>query len=84
LNGLHDRITGTFLSYVPPEFYVEPVEERHLINYVSQREGLGPFVVGLLHGLANRFECKLTILSQSALEVDKGTHIVFEVLIEAS
>ena len=81
MNALHDRITSTFLDYVPPEFFVEQQNGNHLIHYVSQREGLTPFVVGLLKGLAKRFECELTILSQTPRQVDKGEHTVFEVAI---
>lgn len=81
MNALHDRITSTFLDYVPPEFFVEQQNGNHLIHYVSQREGLTPFVVGLLKGLAQRFECELTILSQTQRQVDKGEHTVFEVAI---
>jgi hypothetical protein len=84
MNALHDRITSTFLNYVPPEFYVEAKEDRHLIHYVSHREGLTPFVVGLLKGLAKRFDSELTIMSQTEMEVDQGAHTVFEVEIVAA
>ena len=79
MNTLHDRITSTFLNYVPPEFFVEAVGDRHLIHYVSKREGLTPFVVGLLKGLAKRFNSELTITSQTDMEAAEGTHTVFEV-----
>jgi len=81
MNGLHDRITSTFLNYSPPEFYVEIKEDHHLIHYVSQREGLTSFVVGLLKGLAKRFDSKITILSIQDIAVDHGAHTVFEVKI---
>lgn len=79
MNALHDRITSTFLNYVPPEFHVEQKEGRHLIHYISQRQGLNAFVVGLLRGLAIRFDSQITILSQTSLDVEKGAHTVFEV-----
>ena len=79
MNALHDRITSTFLNYVPPEFFVEPKGDHTLIHYVSKREGLTPFVVGLLKGLAKRFDCELTILSQTEMQVDSGAHTVFAV-----
>jgi hypothetical protein len=79
MNALHDRITSTFLNYTPPEFFVETKEDRHLIHYVSQREGLTPFVVGLLKGLAKRFDSTLTIISQEEMAVDHGAHTIFEV-----
>jgi hypothetical protein len=83
-NALHDRITSTFLNYVPPEFFVETKGNHHFIHYVSQREGLTPFVVGLLKGLAKRFNSTLTIISQSEVAVDNGAHTIFEVEIVAA
>ncbi|MEH6611280.1 MAG: heme NO-binding domain-containing protein [Halioglobus sp.] len=84
MNALHDRITSTFLNYTPPEFFIETKESHHLIHYVSQREGLTPFVVGLLKGLAKRFNSTLTIISQSEVAVDHGAHTIFEVEILAA
>jgi guanylate cyclase soluble subunit beta len=83
MNALHDRITGTFINYVPPEFRVESMNDgRHRIHYISKREGLTPFVVGLLHGLATRFDSELEIHSQEALKVTSGEHTVFEVTVK--
>jgi hypothetical protein len=79
MNNLHDRITSTVLNYVPPEFFVESTNNTHKIHYVSQRKGLISFVVGLLKGLATRFGHDLIILDQCDLDVDKGTHTVFQV-----
>ena len=81
MNALHDRITSTFLDYVPPQFFVEAHGEHHLIHYVSKREGLVSFVVGLLKGLAARFDSEVTILSQTEVDVPSGTHAIFEVRI---
>jgi guanylate cyclase soluble subunit beta len=81
MNALHDRITSTFLDYVPPEFYVEEQGDHHLIHYVSKREGLTSFVVGLLKGLATRFGSEVIILGQTDVEVPAGTHVIFEVRI---
>ena len=79
MNALHDRITSTFLDYVPPEFHVEQNEDGHKIHYVSKRKGLTPFVVGILKGLAIRFEHNLDILEQIKVEVEQGTHTIFQV-----
>jgi guanylate cyclase soluble subunit beta len=82
MNGLHDRITGTFINYVPPEFRVESLEGgRHRIHYISKRQGLTPFVVGLLKGLAKRFDSQLEFHSQEDLPVTSGEHTVFEVTV---
>ena len=79
MNNLHDRITSTFLDYVPPEFFVEEKGDNHLVHYVSKRDGLAPFVVGLLKGLAKRFGNEIDILSQTEVDVDQGTHTIFEI-----
>jgi len=83
MNALHDRITSTFLHYVPPEFHVEQQGDRHLIHYISQREGLTPFVVGLLRGLALRFDSEITFFSVDSRDVEKGAHTIFEVSVAA-
>ncbi len=78
LNALHDRITGTFLNYVPPEFRVESLEDgRHRIHYISTREGLTPFVVGLLKGLALHFDTDIDLHSVDPQQVTSGTHTIF-------
>jgi len=79
MNALHDRITGTFLEYLPPEFYIEQADSFHKIHYLSKREGLTPFVVGILKGLAIRFDTTLTILDQQEIDVEQGTHTIFHV-----
>ena len=84
MNALHDRITSTFLNYVPPEFFVEENGDNHDIHYVSQREGLTPFVVGLLKGLGVRFETEVTILARESVEADTGEHTVFTVELKAA
>lgn len=79
LNTLHDRITSTFINYLPPEFYLEQKGDRYLIHYISRRQGLTPFVVGLLKGLATRFGNLIIFHSQVSMAVDFGAHTVFEV-----
>jgi guanylate cyclase soluble subunit beta len=82
MNALHDRITGTFVNYVPPEFQVESLNaNRHRIHYISKREGLTPFVVGLLKGLAIRFDSQIEFLDQESVPVTSGEHTVFEVTV---
>ena len=79
MNALHDRITSTFLDYTPPEFHVEDGDGHYKIHYLSQREGFTPFVVGILKGLATRFGQKVTILDQTEVNVDTGTHTIFNI-----
>jgi guanylate cyclase soluble subunit beta len=82
LNALHDRITGTFLNYIPPEFRVESTGgDEHRIHYISQRQGLTPFVVGLLNGLSRHFGNELEIQEQQSMPVDSGEHTIFKVVL---
>ena len=84
MNALHDRITSTFLDYIPPEFMVEQHGETYLIHYYSKRQGLTPFVVGLLKGLAIRFNSDMRIIKQTEVEVTRGAHTIFQVEIAAT
>ena len=77
MNALHDRITSTFLDYVPPEFFVNAKGDAYEIHYVSKRKGLTPFVVGLLKGLAIRFNNDLKFVEQLDVPAELGTHTIF-------
>lgn len=84
LNALHDRITSTFLEYIPPEFRVEDIDPeagRYHVHYHSERKGLTQFVTGLLEGLAKHFGDELDILSVTVDDDGEGTQSVFELLV---
>ncbi len=56
LPAFHARIVLAFPDLKPPEFTVtERGENRLRLRYESHREGLQPFVEGLLEGLGRRF-----------------------------
>ena len=56
LDAMHARLTLTLPELRPPTISVSDVTaDSLLVHYKSHREGLEPFVVGLLHGLAQRF-----------------------------
>ena len=62
LNDLHTRVQMLFPSLRPPTFNVTDRAERSLrLHYETHRSGLTPFVVGLLQGLARRFNVPLEI-----------------------
>lgn len=85
LNGLHDRITSTFLDYVPPEFRIEPVPQKaqqYRVHYYSKRLGLTPFVTGLLKGLAEHFGDELEILDLQTTEQGNDTHAIYELKVK--
>ena len=56
LPDLHSRIMLILPNLKPPEFdIVEMGEHEAVLSYRSHRPGLQPFVVGLFHGLGQRF-----------------------------
>ena len=64
LDALHDRITSTFVGYRPPSFNVKRQSDNSaMVHYTSSRQGLVPFVIGLLKGLQDRFDVELEIKS---------------------
>ena len=62
LDHMHSRIKVSFPNYIPPSFRVKEVEPSLLqLDYYSEREGLLPFVEGLLEGLSKHFAVQMTI-----------------------
>ena len=61
LDHMHSLIQVSFPDYTPPSFRVKALSDDRLqLDYYSHREGLLPFVVGLLEGLAAHFETSFT------------------------
>lgn len=70
LDHMHQRIRVAFPAYDPPSFRVKPLNDSTVqVDYYSRREGLLPFVEGLLQGLAVRFSVRIEIE-----HVDGATH----------
>lgn len=62
LDHMHSRIRTTFPDYQPPSFRItQKPDGRCLVDYYSKRQGLLPFVEGLIHGVAAHFEVEVTI-----------------------
>jgi hypothetical protein len=62
LGDMHDRVALTFPDLVPPRFEIEELEPNVFqLDYHSDRDGLSPMVLGLLDGLAERFETQLEV-----------------------
>jgi guanylate cyclase soluble subunit beta len=72
VNSLHDRITSTFIDYVPPHFMTTSDNNRMELVYESQREGLTPFLIGMIKGLAERFQVQVDFESVVAKSVAAG------------
>lgn len=61
LDQMHTRIKLSFPQLAPPSFRVTDETESSLkLQYYSKRPGLAPLVVGLLRGLADRFQVDVT------------------------
>lgn len=62
LNRMHAHMGVMMPDLQPPRFLVEEIDSSHIrIHYYSQREGLAPMVIGLLEGLAIKFNNKIEI-----------------------
>jgi len=63
LDDLHSRLSLTFPKLKPPSFRTSEVSECSLrLHYVSERTGLGPFVVGLVRGLGKLFGTPVNVV----------------------
>lgn len=62
LDAMHARIALTFPELKTPSFRVRSATEHSLdLHYYSPRQGLLPFVRGLLFGLAKRFATQIEL-----------------------
>jgi hypothetical protein len=62
LNSLHERMGMSMPQLRPPRFsFSQESEAIYIISYFSKRPGLCPMVIGLLEGLAAKYETKATI-----------------------
>lgn len=82
LDNLHSHVTLTFPALRPPSFSVEQGEAagEMRVHYRSIRQGLAPFVMGLLRGLGKRFGQDLTIQHLQAAPAERPVPEVFRVL----
>lgn len=66
LDALHARVALTMPQLRPPRFRLVPVDDKTMtLEYHSSRQGLAPMVVGLLKGLAIRFNTPIDIAHAS-------------------
>jgi hypothetical protein len=77
LDNLHTRLGMIFPKYQPPSFESSDLEEDALsLHYYSHRNGLAPFVRGIVKGLGNRFDTKVDIV-QTKSKDDGAEHDEF-------
>ena len=82
-NDLHARVSLTMPELQPPEFRTEQTQEGTWhVEYRSHRHGLRAMVLGLLEGLAERFNESVVVTHLSSAE-DNGTVVeLFEIEIQ--
>ncbi len=62
LNDMHGRVETVFPKMRLPRFRVQDVAPgEYTLHYESEREGLAPMVVGLVLGLARRFDQRVEV-----------------------
>jgi hypothetical protein len=62
LDQMHSRVQMSFPKLRPPSFKVTVIDDHTLtVTYYSQREGLEPFVIGLIEGLGKHFETSVQV-----------------------
>ncbi|MDG2306254.1 MAG: heme NO-binding domain-containing protein [Candidatus Binatia bacterium] len=82
LDQMHARVMLTFPDLKPPSFKVtDQTEDSLRLHYFSKRVGLAPLVVGLLNGLALRFETTIEV-THGRDGADGAEHDVFDILME--
>jgi len=85
LDDLHDKITLTFIDYSPPSFRLERLSDHHArLHYRSQRQGLTPFVSGLIKGMEQRFNVSINVESTEEVAVSEGEYTIFEITVSQS
>lgn len=77
LPNFHQRVKLMFPSLQPPRFEVREQGPRLLLLvYRSHREGLAPFVVGLMQGLGTMYGTPVTV-TQTVWRSNAGDHDEF-------
>lgn len=79
LPNLHTRISLMFPHLNPPRFLCSDVAAQSMnLHYYSERQGLAPFVIGLLKGLAQHYKTEAQV-RQIAYIGAGSDHDIFEV-----
>lgn len=79
LDDMHDRVFASMPNLKPPSFELETLDDKnHNLHYFSDRDGLAPMVVGLLHGLARETGEAIRV-NQIQAKSDGADHDVFAI-----
>ncbi|MAJ47262.1 MAG: hypothetical protein CBC35_08440 [Planctomycetes bacterium TMED75] len=80
LDEMHARIMLSYPKLIPPSFKLSNRTSQSMsLHYSSTRAGLEPLVVGLLRGLADRFEIRIDV--QQEPDRDEHGAAVFNITI---
>ncbi len=72
LNNMHHVISSQLSEITPPSFLCQKGDENDIyVKYFSERDGLEPFVLGLLSGLSAYFKEPATIELLSTKNTDQ-------------
>lgn len=83
LDALHTRVGQNFTRLRPPSFQFDDLDDGRLrMHYLTERKGLCPMVVGLLNGLAARFQTSVAI-EHPTCSRQGADHCVFDLTIAA-
>lgn len=84
VDEMHERVQHTMPHLDPPSFeFEETASGDYRLKYMSNREGLVPMVIGLLHGMAK--DCGVSIdVTHSESRADGADHDVFVLRIGAA
>ncbi len=79
LDDMHVRVAMVFPELEPPSFEsVEREDGSHELHYGTERDGLAPMVIGMVKGLADRFNVRVSI-EQIASRNNGSDHDVFHI-----
>ncbi|MBD2448130.1 heme NO-binding domain-containing protein [Nostoc sp. FACHB-152] len=79
LDNLHARVGLSFSELCPPSFECEHQNDHSMkLHYQSNRKGLAPMVIGLLHGLGKRFHTNVDVI-QTNFREQGDPHDIFSI-----
>ena len=82
LDAMHARIQSLYPELLPPSFTVQDEgADSFEVHYSSDRDGLAPFVVGLLEGLGDLYGTPATVVHVADPEPERP-YDVFRVSLE--
>ncbi|MGI9408972.1 MAG: heme NO-binding domain-containing protein [Hyphomicrobiaceae bacterium] len=83
LDEMHQRVKIAMPDLKPPSFELETISDgNYRLHYFSEREGLAPMVVGLLHGLAVQHQISIEV-EHVAKKDTAGGHDMFDIRVMA-